>query len=241
MLLPALSVVIPCLNEGGNIEPFCAEIRAALRDVPDWEIVVVDDGSSDDTAAKVRELGKADPRVRLVRHRSSCGQSAAIATGIRAARNAVIATLDGDCQNDPADIPRLLEVLRSGEAGGLRMVCGWRRRRHDTWVKRLSSRVANGVRGRLLGDNTPDTGCGLKVYRREFFLQLPYFDHMHRFLPALTLRQGGRVTSVEVNHRPRLQGRSAYGTFDRLWVGIWDLLGVAWLQRRMKRPEIVEN
>ena len=236
---PLLSVVVPVRDEGANILPLVAEIRAALATL-DAEIIYVDDGSADDTGARLAEAA-ALPGAPLVRrrHRRSCGQSAAVCTGVRAARGAWVATLDGDGQNDPADIPALLARARAeAGAGGPVLVAGHRTTRRDSFAKRAGSRVANRVRAALLGDATPDTGCGLKVFRREAFLGLPHFDHMHRFLPALFLRAGGRVVSVPVGHRPRLRGRSNYGTFDRLWVGVFDLAGVYWLQRRWKRPEV---
>jgi dolichol-phosphate mannosyltransferase len=234
-----LSVVIPVRNEAPNIAPLVAEIRAALDGALDYEIVYVDDGSSDDTAAAIGNLARAFPRLRLVRHVRSFGQSAAVRSGVRAARAPWIATLDGDGQNDPADIPRLWEIALAAPASPPLLVAGHRQRRQDSAVKRVSSRIANRVRGRLLRDGTPDTGCGLKLFRRDVFLDLPFFDHIHRFLPALVQRQGGRVVSVVVNHRPRERGRSNYGTFDRLWVGITDLFGVMWLQRRAKNPEML--
>jgi len=235
-----LSIVIPVRNEAGNIAPLVAEIREALdRESLRYEIVYVDDGSTDGTADELRRLLAAGTPLRVVRHKRSFGQSAAIRTGIKAARGVWIATLDGDGQNDPADIPRLLAIARSEEAPAL--VAGWRQKRRDTRLKRLSSKIANAVRARLLGDATPDTGCGLKVFRRALFLELPYFDHMHRFLPALVKRAGGRTLSVPVNHRPRGSGRSNYGTLDRLLVGITDLLGVMWLMRRGSVPEVVDE
>jgi len=246
---PLLSVVVPVRNEGANILPLVAEIRAAVAAVRaagaagsgGAEIVYVDDGSTDDTAERLAEAA-AQPGAPLVRrrHRRSCGQSAAICTGVRAASGAWVATLDGDGQNDPADIPALLARAQEaeGEGGGPVLVAGHRTARRDTWTKRASSRIANGVRAGLLGDATPDTGCGLKVFRREAFLLLPHFDHMHRFLPALFLRAGGRVVSVPVGHRPRLRGRSNYGVLDRLGAGLFDLAGVYWLQRRWRRPEV---
>jgi dolichol-phosphate mannosyltransferase len=237
-----LSVVIPVRNEADNIAPLIAEIRAALDARVDYEIVCVDDGSRDATAARLAEAARAFPRLRVLTHAHSCGQSAALASGVHAARATWIATLDGDGQNDPADIPRLLAAARDpAQPPGLQLVAGYRRRRQDSWLKRLSSRVANGVRARLLRDATPDTGCGLKLFPRTVFLQLPYFDHMHRFLPALVQRNGGRSVSVEVHHRPRTRGTSKYGVHNRLWVGIVDLLGVMWLQRRMRRPEVRES
>jgi dolichol-phosphate mannosyltransferase len=233
------SIVIPVRNEAANIAPLVAEIRAALDGKADYEIVYVDDGSSDDTADAVRALATGFPGLRLVRHRRSCGQSAAIRTGVAAARAPWIVTLDGDGQNDPADIPRLLAIARAAPAEPPLLVAGLRAKRRDTLTKRVSSRLANGIRARLLGDATSDTGCGLKVMRRELYLALPFFDHNHRFLPALVQRAGGTTQSVPVNHRPRERGRSNYGTWDRLWVGIADLCGVMWLKRRGSRPEIV--
>ena len=231
-----LSVVVPAHNEAESLGPLVREIGAVLGPGASYEIVVVDDGSTDATSARAEEIARTNPRLRVVRHPTSRGQSFAIATGVRAASGAWIATLDGDGQNDPADIPRLL-ALRSAESAGAGplLVAGYRRKRRDSWLKRVSSRVANAVRGRLLGDRTPDTGCGLKVFEREVFLALPHFDHMHRFLPALFLRAGGRVVSVEVAHRPRERGVSHYGMWNRLWAGIVDIAGVWWLIRRREK------
>jgi dolichol-phosphate mannosyltransferase len=234
-----LSVVIPVRNEAPNIAPLVAEIRAALDGRLAYEIIYVDDGSSDGTAAEIAALAKDFPALRLIRHATSCGQSTAIRSGVRSARAPWIATLDGDGQNDPADIPRLWTMAQSATDGARLLIAGQRTKRRDTWVKRASSRIANRVRAGLLHDGTPDTGCGLKLFRRELFLELPYFDHMHRYLPALVLRAGGRTTSVPVNHRPRARGTSNYGTLDRLAVAFADLLGVIWLQRRAKLPELL--
>jgi dolichol-phosphate mannosyltransferase len=237
---PVLSVVVPVRNEGPNITPLIAEIEAALAGVP-HEIIYVDDGSTDDTPARLAALRGTAPLV-VRRHRTSCGQSAAVGTGVRAARGVWIATLDGDGQNDPADIPALFARAQAlGGAGGPVLIAGHRVTRRDTWVKQISSRLANRIRAALLKDATPDTGCGLKLFERAAFLRLPQFDHMHRFLPALFIRAGGRVESVPVNHRPRTRGISNYGTFDRLWVGISDLAGVAWLQRRGSRPVLEDE
>lgn len=225
---PELSVVIPVCNEVDNVEPLAREIVAALVGRT-FEIIFVDDGSTDGTAAAVRALRASIPEVRLLRHSFRSGQSAAVCSGVRHARADWIATLDGDGQNDPADIPRLYDLRHVAE-----LVMGNRVQRRDTWLRHMQSRVANGVRGRLLGDGTPDTGCGIKVMSREVFMELPRFDHMHRFLPALFLRAGTRVVSVPVAHRPRERGASKYGLFDRLWVGIVDIFGVMWLRRRAK-------
>jgi dolichol-phosphate mannosyltransferase len=228
-------------DEAENLAPLVGEIRHALTGQVEYEIVYVDDGSADDTPGRLRTMQRDVPELRVIRHRRGCGQSAAIHTGVQHARGRYVATLDGDGQNDPADIPRLLEALLAAPANGARMVVGQRATRHDSAVRRLSSRVANGVRGTLLRDRTPDTGCGLKLFPRALFLEFPFFDHMHRFLPALALRHGGEVVSLPVNHRPRERGRSHYNIGNRLWVGIVDLFGVLWLVHRMKRPEQVEE
>lgn len=234
-----LSVVVPVRNEAANIVPLLAEIAAALRGIP-HEVVYVDDGSTDATPQLLADAA-AQGGLRWVRHRASCGQSAAVITGVRTARGAWIATLDGDGQNDPADIPALLARARAESArpgAAALMIAGHRVQRRDAALKRLSSRAANAVRAWVLHDATPDTGCGLKVFRRDLFLSLPQFDHMHRFLPALVQRAGGRTLALPVNHRPRLRGLSNYGTLDRLWVGIFDLVGMFWLQRRWRIPVI---
>ena len=234
-----LSVVVPVHDEAGNLRPLIEEIEDALAPVVPFEIIYVDDGSTDGTRERLGQLAAEFPRLRLVRHKMRSGQSAAIASGVAAARAPLIATLDGDGQNDPGDIPRLLEIFRRHQkAGSETMIAGQRIGRRDPWVKRMASSIANGVRAGLLGDGTPDTGCGLKLFGRAAFLGLPQFDHMHRFLPALMQSKGGRVISVQVAHRARAGGRSKYGVFDRLWVGIVDLFGVMWLRRRAIRPEI---
>jgi dolichol-phosphate mannosyltransferase len=238
---PLLSVVVPVRNEAENIAPLVAEIRAALAVLAAQghagEIVYVDDGSTDGTAAALKAVAGPDLKVR--RHRASCGQSAAIVSGVRSARGKFIATLDGDGQNDPADIPRLLD--RALATHGTVLVAGHRVNRQDSANKKRASRWANRIRARLLGDDTPDTGCGLKVFARAKFLEIPHFDHMHRYLPALFLRAGSGVESVPVNHRPRLRGVSNYGVWDRALVGITDMLGVMWLQRRGKRPDYADT
>ncbi len=238
VLPPLVSVVVPVRNEAANVAPLLAEIRAALSGVA-HEILFVDDGSEDGTDRILQDEAAARP-LRVLRHRFGCGQSAAIVTGVRAARGRFVATLDGDGQNDPADIPALLARAQALDGPDRRsapvLVAGHRTSRQDSRTKKLASRAANAIRARLLGDATPDTGCGLKVFARVAFLDLPAFDHMHRYLPALFIRAGGRVVSMPVGHRPRTSGASKYGTLDRLWVGIFDLMGMAWLQRRGRRP-----
>jgi len=231
-----LSIVIPVKNEADNVASLVGEIRAALEGLIAYEILYVDDGSDDATASEISRFGGTAPQVRLLRHTRNYGQSAAISTGVHAARGAWIATLDGDGQNDPADLPAMWHLAQQASPGRPLLIAGHRERRQDSWSKRVASRIANGIRAQLLGDRTPDTGCGIKLFPRSLFLDLPYFDHMHRFLPALVLREGGTVVSVAVNHRPRHKGMSKYGVFDRLGVGIIDLLGVMWLQRRAPRP-----
>jgi dolichol-phosphate mannosyltransferase len=234
---PVLSAVVPVRDEAGNIDGLIDELRQALKPLKAFEIVYVDDGSDDGTAEALSVAAERVPELRVERHAASLGQTAALLTGVNAARADWVVTLDGDGQNDPAEIALLLKVCdqelkRQGDPEAPVMVCGRRVKRRDSWIKRSSSRVANAVRAWLLGDETPDAGCSLKLFRRRDFLAMPRFDHMHRFLPALMLRQGGRVLSVAVSHRPRLSGKSNYGVFDRLWSGIVDLLGVMWLMRR---------
>lgn len=237
-----ISIVVPVHNEAGNILPLIEEIENAMKQADAYEIIYVDDGSSDRTEAELNAAMRRFKALRVLKHRKSCGQSTAVRTGVKAARHPWIATLDGDGQNDPADIPRLYQALleKSRTLPHLWMVAGWRNKRHDSQWRLFSSKFANAVRSALLGDNTPDTGCGLKVFARDKFLDLPYFDHMHRFLPALVMRAGGAVVSEPVNHRARGVGVSNYGTLDRLWAGITDLLGVIWLQKRAKLPEVSE-
>jgi dolichol-phosphate mannosyltransferase len=242
--VPALAVVVPVHDEGANVIPLLDEIERALHGRIDFEAVFVDDHSGDDTLARLTAHAATHPWLTVVAHRLQCGQSTALRTGVQHATAPLVATLDGDGQNDPADIPALLArwheldaAAALGTPGTARrptLIAGWRQRRQDSGLRRLSSRIANGVRSRLLGDATPDTGCGMKLIARDDFLALPYFDHMHRFLPALVLRAGGVVASVPVGHRPRTRGKSHYGIHNRLWVGLVDLLGVMWLQRRAR-------
>lgn len=237
-----ISIVVPVHNEGDNILPLLEEIEKAMINAEAYEIIYVNDGSTDHTESILNEAISRFKNLRVLCHAKSCGQSTAIHTGVNAAVFPVIATLDGDGQNDPADIPHLYEILfyQQHNLSSLSMIAGWRNKRFDSKWRLFSSKLANGVRSSLLGDNTPDTGCGLKVFMKDKFLELPYFDHMHRFLPALIIRAGGQVISEPVNHRARANGTSNYGTLDRLWAGITDLLGVIWLQKRSKRPEIKE-
>ena len=236
---PFLSVVVPVFNELDNIAPLIQEIQTALTG-QDYEIVYVDDGSTDGSGALLKELCQTVSELKVVQHSRSFGQSVAVLSGILAAHGQWIATLDGDGQNDPADIPNLLKRVQTTNCSPTLLIAGFRNKRRDTWLKRFSSKVANSVRAYLLKDNTPDTGCGLKLFQRAAFLELPHFKNMHRFLPALFLRNGWQVVSVEVNHRPRLQGISKYGLHNRLWVGIVDLLGVLWLQHRPCKGEWLE-
>jgi len=239
---PELSVVVPVHNEEDNVLPLMAETQAALDGVVEYEVVFVDDGSTDSTRVRLADAAHRDARIRVMCHERSCGQSTALHTGVRHARGAWIVTMDGDGQNDPADIPRLLDVwrVRADAMPRLALIAGHRVKRRDSAVVRLSSRIANAVRARMLRDETPDTGCGLKLFARETFLLLPYFDHMHRFLPALVRRAGGDVISVPVNHRPRASGHSHYGVHNRLWTGIVDLVGVMWLARRARLPALTQ-
>ncbi len=236
---PELSVVVPVFNERDNVGPLVAEIGAALRGRIAFEIVYVDDCSKDDSFAVLQQLMQATPELRVLGHLTQSGQSTAIRTGVKAARGAWIATLDGDGQNDPADIPKLLEVRASSDAS-LKLFAGWRVNRRDTGSKRWASKFANAIRSRLLRDETPDTGCGIKLFERDAFLDLPYFDHMHRYLPALFKRAGWNCVSVPVNHRERSTGVSKYNNLQRAWVGLADLRGVGWLIKRNKRTAVRE-
>ena len=237
MTAPRVSVIVPVRNEAGNIGPLVAEIERALADLMPSEAIYVDDGSGDATSAELRVLAQGRPWLRHVRHQSSCGQSAAVRTGVIAARAPVVVTLDGDGQNDPAFIPALVARLeQAGPTCGL--VQGQRVGRKDTPFKKFQSRVANQIRGAVLQDGTRDTGCGLKCFPRSVYLGLPYFDALHRFMPALVRRDGFTVALLDVVDRPRLSGTSNYGFFDRLWVGIVDMMGVRWLIRRRKAVPI---
>ena len=238
--MPNISVVVPVFNERDNVKPLVDEIVAALRGRHDFEIVYVDDDSKDDSLAVLQALKAQVPELRVLHHVSQSGQSTAVRTGVKAARGAWIATLDGDGQNDPADIPKLIAARDAGEAQ-VKLYAGWSVNRQDTGSKRWASKFANAIRSRLLRDSTPDTGCGIKLFERGAFLDLPYFDHMHRYLPALMQRAGWRTVSVPVNHRPRGAGVSKYNNLNRALVGIADLRGVAWLIRRSRRTNVEER
>ena len=238
---PAVAVVVPVRNEAGNIAPWWR--KSPRRSTGQWrfEVVYVNDGSSDGSEAELKRLMAQYPWLRRVRHKQSCGQSAAVRSGVAAARAPLIVTLDGDGQNDPAFIPALLRALEAG-APRIGLIAGQRVGRKSGGFKKFQSRIANAVRGAVLRDGTRDTGCGLKAFRRDVFLRLPYFDGLHRFLPALVKREGYEIGYVDVVDRPRGSGVSNYGMWDRLWVGILDLAGVWWLIRRKKRiPEVSED
>jgi dolichol-phosphate mannosyltransferase len=236
---PSVSIVVPVRNEADNIAPLIEEITAALDGRWDYEIIYVNDGSTDTTGERLNAIMAQRGNLRQLRHAKSGGQSAAVRSGVRAARGAIVATLDGDGQNNPAFLPDLIAAVEKGARVGL--AAGQRVGRKDTGFKKFQSRVANKVRNSILKDGTRDTGCGLKAFRREVFLALPYFDGLHRFLPALVRREGYEIAYVDVIDRPRRSGVSNYGFFDRLWIGIMDLAGVWWLIRRKKpTPDATE-
>jgi dolichol-phosphate mannosyltransferase len=234
-----LSVVVPVKDEAANVGPLAREIAAALAGEAPHEILFIDDGSTDATVAALVALKPEIPALRVLCHPRNLGQSRGIRSGVQAARGHTIITLDGDGQNDPADIPKLLRVLEAEPEVGL--VSGVRTRRKDTASRRLASRLGNGFRSWMLKDGATDTGCGLKAFRRTLFLDMPYFDHIHRYLIALTLREGWQVRFVPVNHRPRTAGQSKYTNFGRLLVSIQDLLGVRWLLARHRGRAQVEE
>jgi len=237
-----VAVVIPALNEEGNIGRLVEE---TLRVIPQellGEVIVIDDGSSDGTGEEIKAIAGRDPRVRYIRHRVPSGQSAAIRTGVLAAQFPLIATMDGDGQNDPADIPNLLRSLGTpGKRGAAALVGGVRVKRKAVGSRRLASRLGNGARQAILKDQCPDSGCGIKVFWREAYLRLPFFSSMHRFMPALFQMYRHKVDYVSVNDRPRLAGQSKYTNFNRALLGIYDMIGIVWLRRRTRVPDIAED
>jgi len=238
---PLISVVVPAFNEAENVENLAAEIAAALASMP-YEMIFIDDASTDDTKAVLIDMKARFPFLRVLAHRQNSGQSRGVRSGVRAARADIIATLDSDGQNDPADIPALYaQLTREGAPENLAMVGGRRAKRIDSAAKKFASHFGNGVRKRLLKDQADDTGCGLKLFRRQAFLDLPYFDHIHRYIPALMLREGFAIEFADVNHRAREFGESKYTNFGRLKVSIADLRGVIWLRKRMKLPGGVDE
>ena len=236
---PQISVVVPVYNEEGACAELAREIAAAFAGTA-HEIIFIDDDSKDGTRAALQALKAELPQLRVLTHGRNAGQSRAVRTGVIAARGAIVVTLDGDGQNDPADAPRLAARLAEAPPA-LGLVGGERVKRRDTAAKRIASRLANGIRKRLLNDQANDTGCGLKAFRRDAFLRLPYFDHIHRYLPALMIREGFEVAFEPVNHRPRTTGASKYTNLQRLWAALSDLLGVMWLNTRSRRPEPVDE
>ncbi|WP_438865419.1 glycosyltransferase family 2 protein [Neptunicella sp.] len=237
-----LSIVIPAKNEKDNVEPLINEIVAAIKGIYDFEIIYVDDGSDDGTFDELLRLKRQDqPFIHIIRHQYSVGQSTAIASGVKQASGRWIVTMDADGQNDPKDIPVMVQQAAALPAESHFCIAGYRKNRKDTAWYRFQSKVANKIRSKLLNDGTPDTGCGLKVLPKQTFLSLPYFDHMHRFIPALVNRMQGKVVVVEVNHRDRQAGVSKYNMLGRLGVGIVDMFGVMWLQKRFKQPVIADK
>ena len=236
--MPSISIIIPMHNEVDNVAPFLTEIQDSLKETLSYEIIVVDDGSSDGTHEALNALINDISHLQVLTHLKNYGQSAAILSGIRAAKHPWIVTLDGDAQNDPHDISLLLDTLIHTDSNQPLLIAGNRKKRNDSLIRRLSSRIANGIRNGILKDDCMDTGCSLKLFSRDLFLQLPHFNHMHRYLPSLIKRAGGRIINVPVNHRPRTRGQSKYGINNRLWVGIIDLFGVKWLMSRACNPTI---
>jgi len=228
-----LSIIIPVFNESQSIGTLINEINQSITDI-NYEIVVVDDKSSDETVKVLKKIKSTNSKLRIIMHDENYGQSFAVRSGVRNAKSSLIATLDGDGQNNPADIPKLYASLISNKNNNV-LIAGYRAKRKDSWLKKMSSKYANRIRSKILKDETPDTGCGLKLFSKDFFLDLPSFNHMHRYIPALYVARGGKVISIEVNHRHREQGKSKYGFHNRFWVGISDLFGVRWLQRRSKK------
>ena len=235
---PRVTIVAPMKNEAENVDQLAQEIAAAMAPLAPFEVIFVDDGSDDGTAAAIDAAVARVPQLRRVSHAKSCGQSAAVRTGVQHARAPIVCTLDGDGQNPPSELPKLAAPLLEDRDGRLGLVCGQRVGRKDTWSKRYASKFANRLRAWMLKDDTRDTGCGLKGFRREAFLAIPFFDHLHRYLPALFKREGWEIAHVDVAHRAREHGVSKYTNFGRALVGVTDLIGVWWLLRRRKLPDV---
>ena len=233
---PQLSVVVPAFNEAGNIEAVAREALAKLSPVGAFELIFVDDGSSDDTAARLEGLARAEPRLRVIRHGKRSGKSAALRTGMMPARAIWVATMDGDGQNDPNDIVNMTKSIDLSKVDRIGLVAGIRRKRNDGASRMTASKLANGLRRRLLHDDCPDTACGLKLIPRDLFLALPFFDALHRYLPALVRHLGFEAVYVSVDDRPRGAGTSKYSNIGRAAAGLVDLLGVMWLMRRSTLP-----
>jgi dolichol-phosphate mannosyltransferase len=229
-------------NEVDNVEPFVNEIHNSLKDcVLTYEIIVIDDGSSDGTGDRLTQLTQSVPTLRVLKHDGNFGQSSATLTGIRHAKHPWIVTMDGDAQNDPHDIPLLLQELeKQPNQNEPMLIAGNRKKRNDSIIRKISSRVGNGVRNAILKDDCMDTGCSLKLFSKDLFLTMPHFNHLHRFIPSLIKRAGGRIVNVPVHHRARTRGTSKYGIMNRLWVGIVDLFGVRWLMKRPCNPKVKE-
>lgn len=237
-----ISVVIPMLNEAENVASLVGEIMAAGERCPLGEIILVDDGSTDATASVIREMAKTNPKIKLVRHSVRSGQSAGLRTGVRAAKGPLVVTMDGDGQNDPADMPKLYDKYAALPNAPMVLVAGQRAKRQDSLLKKFTSRTGNFIRRTCLNDGVRDTGCSLKLFRRDDYLTLPFFNHMHRFLPALFIREHGTIALVDVGHRHRERGVSKYGFWDRLWAGVFDIFGVMWLMARApKKTDILED
>ncbi|MEO1331266.1 MAG: glycosyltransferase family 2 protein [Pseudomonadota bacterium] len=236
-----VSIVAPMKNEAANVKSLADEIAAHCGPLAPFEAIFVDDGSDDETANAIDRAQLEHPWLRRVSHAQSCGQSAAVRTGVEQARAPIVLTLDGDGQNPPSELPKIARPLLEDAEGRLGLVAGQRVARQDTWSKRAASRFANGLRARILKDDTRDTGCGLKAFRRDAFLALPFFDHLHRYLPALFKREGWGIAHVDVAHRAREHGRSKYTNLGRAIVGVTDLAGVWWLLRRRKLPRIASS
>ncbi len=235
-----ITIVVPIYNEEDNIKSLLEEIAKAAKNVPISEIIYVDDNSTDKSFEVLKKLRKGFPSLRIIKHKTNSGQSAALWTGIKAAGNDIIVTMDGDGQNNPLDVKLLYDkYMENCEQYPKIMIAGERKQRNDSIVRILSSRIANNIRAAILKDKTSDTGCSLKLFRRRDYMNLPYFDHMHRFLPALMIREGVKLEHVKVSHRPRTHGVSKYGTWNRAFVGISDVRGVLWLQKRSRRAEEV--